>query len=1002
MCALPLSKVLPQRKSNSLDAERETFERSQSISISKAINCQESPVKEKHVRSAIIGTFNEKAAGTFWGVVLKLPLQGNPIVCWKFCHVLHKVLREGHPNAILDSQKYHTSIKDLGKLWGLLKDGYGRLIQCYCTLLLAKLEFHRKNPRFPGNLNVTDEELDIIGERDVNVFFQMSCEFFDYMDEILALQNAVFGSLDMSRSNSMTNCGQCRLAPLIPCIQDSSQLYDYTVKVLFKLHAALPPDTLIGHRERFLKQFKSLQQFYLNATNLQYFKHLIHVPLLPENPPNFLIASDLSAHVSPVVILPPHTDTPENETVDMNLVDTTVPKVAASPDVLEGVFSHRNSVDYPRNGSSSPDTMSEKDQLIERLQREIELLRMDLQRNKIEYERKIDDFKRQFVNLEAHISEQEQIIRSLREENENMKQSVSSEEVSSEVVLKLQEAEKKAKMQEDKFIKMKEVYSKLREEHINLLRGKAEADKQNSVLKSSVDSIEIEKQNLSQRVVELISSQKMEQEKMQKSSSCEKELNALLMEKADLEEKNQNYKDELSIVQSKSSSLEKELSAIHETVKDLDSKLKDAQVHYKLLEDTNKSESQKKFSYLDCVFRESEHIIQTAVDDFDRPILAVSNTTPEYFLQQLGNITVTTEQFENAYLKFSDDPDAVEDVIQSAVPFAHLLSNVLLEGKATSNASPNIELGDELAVYCKNMGLEGVNLFKAFQDKADKDEILEVFIKVSTEIGNTMKVMEVLVPNMSQDLSNKLGDIIGRELKQMDIDIEEAAQKIQDMLNNSKAGDSGMKLEVNSKILDSCTSLMQAIKVLVHTSRNLQEEIVSQGKGTASIKEFYNRNHRWTEGLITAAKVVGLGAKFLVNAADKVVSKQTKFEELVVASQQIAAATAQLVVASRVKADRGSEKLSKVSQASKHVTQATGQVVATAKSCAEMVEESEDMDFSKLTLHQAKRLEVESQVRVLELESLLVKERVKLAGLRKKHYQLAGASEGWDEEAFAQ
>lgn len=69
-------------------------------------------------------------------------------------------------------------------------------------------------------------------------------------------------------------------------------------------------------------------------------------------------------------------------------------------------------------------------------------------------------------------------------------------------------------------------------------------------------------------------------------------------------------------------------------------------------------------------------------------------------------------------------------------------------------------------------------------------------------------------------------------------------------------------------------------------------------------------------------------------------NKQTKFEELVVASQQIAAATAQLVVASRVKAERGSEKLAKVSRASKNVTQATGQVVATAKTCAEMVEES--------------------------------------------------------------
>ena len=81
-------------------------------------------------------------------------------------------------------------------------------------------------------------------------------ELFDYMDEILNLQAAgilfdilvfenlllffylsVFGSLDMSRSNSMTNAGQCRLAPLIPCIQDSSQVYDFIVKLLFKLHS---------------------------------------------------------------------------------------------------------------------------------------------------------------------------------------------------------------------------------------------------------------------------------------------------------------------------------------------------------------------------------------------------------------------------------------------------------------------------------------------------------------------------------------------------------------------------------------------------------------------------------------------------------------------------------------------------------------------------------------------------------------------------------------------
>lgn len=115
-----------------------------------------------------------------------------------------------------------------------------------------------------------------------NFSFQMSVEMFDYMDDILNLQRAVFGSLDLSRSNSMTPCGQCRLAPLIPCIQDASQLYDYCVKILFKLHGALPADTLKGHRDRFSKQFYDLKTFYNTIKHMQYFKHLITIPGLPE------------------------------------------------------------------------------------------------------------------------------------------------------------------------------------------------------------------------------------------------------------------------------------------------------------------------------------------------------------------------------------------------------------------------------------------------------------------------------------------------------------------------------------------------------------------------------------------------------------------------------------------------------------------------------------------------------------------------------------------------
>lgn len=50
------------------------------------------------------------------------------------------------------------------------------------------------------------------------------------------------------------------------------------------------------------------------------------------------------------------------------------------------------------------------------------------------------------------------------------------------------------------------------------------------------------------------------------------------------------------------------------------------------------------------------------------------------------------------------------------------------------------------------------------------------------------------------------------------------------MLKKSREADSGIKLEVNEKILDSCTKLMHAIRVLVQKSRLLQAEIVAQGK----------------------------------------------------------------------------------------------------------------------------------------------------------------------------
>lgn len=58
------------------------------------------------------------------------------------------------------------------------------------------------------------------------------------------------------------------------------------------------------------------------------------------------------------------------------------------------------------------------------------------------------------------------------------------------------------------------------------------------------------------------------------------------------------------------------------------------------------------------------------------------------------------------------------------------------------------------------------------------------------------------------------------------------------------------------------------------------------------------------------------------------------------------------------------------------------------------------MDFTKMSLHQTKRMEMEAQVKVLELEKLLDAEKRKLFKLRKQHYTLAGETEGWDQESI--
>lgn len=914
MSSLSLPRVLQQRKT-SLEQERENFEKTQGVSISKAINQVENPVKEKHVRSAILGTFHEKCAETFWAVVLRLPLQENRIAAWKFCHVLHKVLREGHPQSIPDSFRHVSKIEDLGKLWGHLRDCYGKLIQEYCSLLTVKINFHRRNPRIPGNLILSSSELDAIGDNDVNNYFQLCVEMFDYMDEILTLQKSIFGSLDMSRSNSMTSCGQCRLAPLIPMIQDSSQLYDCCVKLLFRLHASLPPDLLAGHRARFLAQFKLLRNFYMSASILQYFKTLIQIPSLPEKPPNFLIQSDFGTYVTPVVILPPE--------------EELAPEPAESGDLVDLVSSPPMS-----NGNTSPDILAERDSLIEHLQNELSRYHTEIAAMIKEHQRVLRELNERINSLEGHlINKNSELLEERRLKDDLILQT--------EMAVKNQELEKK--VEEEKFQKLKDFYTKLREEHIALIRQKADVDKQLLTMKShELDANE--KAKLEELAQELVTLQASADAATEQNQALESRLEFVTKEKCQKESEVQDLlsqKEDLDV-----------------RIQMMSTELRDGQEFLNI-------QTEKAIS-------ESHNIVKNAVHEVDNPAFSSATCSIDYFMSLVEGL--------DACLLCLQDKVTLEIIIR----LAHRTADFVLFGKATSNTSPDIEFGERMGSKCKEVGEE---CMKVLCD-CKVDSTVNI-ASMKNSIADLVSMVASLQSSL-QTSSVSVGDLVESELAAMDKAIEEAAKKIEEMLTQSRKADSGIKLEVSEKILDSCTGLMQAIKILIQKSRILQAEIVAQGKGTASVKEFYARNHQWTEGLISAAKAVAMGATYLLEAADEVVSGGGgKIEMVIAAVHGISASTAQLVVASKVKAKYGSSSLYELTSASKGVTQATAGVLTTAKACVQLVEQSDDFDVSDLTPYNVKRLEMEAQVKVLELENSLEQERSKLAALRRQHYAMA-------------
>uniref|UniRef100_A0A1A9Z0V8 I/LWEQ domain-containing protein n=1 Tax=Glossina pallidipes TaxID=7398 RepID=A0A1A9Z0V8_GLOPL len=944
------------------------------VSIMKALNPSEAPLKMKHARSIIIATYRTKELKSFWAIITRQPLMAHRFTAWKFCHMLHKVTREGHPISLKQSLVHKTLILDVGKLWGHLQDGVGACIESYTKLLVNKLQFHEKNVIFPGSLLLEFSEIEKFAENDENVYFQLCVEIFDYLDHIIDVQTKIFASVNMFRMSSMTRQGQCRLAPLISLIQESSSLYDISVRLMFKLHNSLLRDVLIGHRERFNDLFSKMKHFYNDVKPLQYFADVIQVPSLPENAPDFLHQIDLGIYVAPAV----QVELDQEEFVE-NIADNLRP--------------------------AENSKLCEKDTTVRRLQEELRQKDEQLKNEaKLVYQISDLSFKNQSLETELAAAKAKFIVAINKIENLELRLKDASN-----VQSDAREWEEKAKSIEEKFEKIKLLYASLREEHINLLRTEGTREKNITRLKFRIKEIEEEltikanehQQQLANKNLE-ITELKSDITQMQETfKQLKAEHDTQLVKYQELLKENEisrkRNETKVSLEQLDHLTIPRENAKRDDTLTDMNLTVKAAFAENSELSKSVRNLSEKVTSPNCQLVKANNEVNQlrrknVLVETISSVMKETFKIWTEYADKNWQNIGTIEDMLQQINVEYSQSYKSPREIYLIISTYLALIQSVTSPNGCltyVANNTPEATIAREMMVNLKAVNIirEPTHPFLSNRRYARtrRDVIASVpsvTLKVKRELMFSLVNASSEVHHMDQTLQ--------MELKVTDEVIEKATNKIMEICSDSKTSNNSIKLEKHNIILDSCTFLMKAIKILIKKSRLLQEEIVAQGKAHFPVKEFYKRNSQWAEGLISASKDIGKGANYLVEAANRLLNRESCNNfEIIVAAQEIAASTAQLVIASNVKADKFSQTLAELTKAARNVSQATESVVAVVKDANIQQENLNELELLRLTPSQMKTREMEIHVKVLELEQALQTERYKLMSFRKACYKNA-------------
>uniref|UniRef100_A0A8C3L5P9 Talin 1 n=1 Tax=Chrysolophus pictus TaxID=9089 RepID=A0A8C3L5P9_CHRPC len=390
-----------------------------------------------------------------------------------------------------------------------------------------------------------------------------------------------------------------------------------------------------------------------------------------------------------------------------------------------------------------------------------------------------------------------------------------------------------------------------------------------------------------------------------------------------------------------------------------------------------------------------EHIRQELAV-FSSPVPPAQVSTPEDFIRMTKGITMATAKAVAA-----GNSCRQEDVIATANLSRRAIADML---RACKEAAYHPEVSADVRHRALRFGkecadgylelLEHVLVILQKPTHELKQQLAGYSKRVASSVTELIQAAEAMKGTEWVDPEDPTV-IAENELLGAAAAIEAAAKKLEQLKPRAKPKQADESLDFEEQILEAAKSIAAATSALVKAASAAQRELVAQGK-VGVIPANAVDDGQWSQGLISAARMVAAATNNLCEAANAAVQGHASEEKLISSAKQVAASTAQLLVACKVKADHDSEAMKRLNvilpfffplqAAGNAVKRASDNLVKAAQKAAAFQDHDETVVVKEKMVGGIAQI-IAAQEEMLRKERELEEARKKLAMIRQQQYK---------------